>query len=90
MQYSYRRSSTTHSQYIHRSGTLLVAILGGEEGFAFMPNRIFTSHTEGVTPDDVIVKLVGLCHNKDALEKLWARVQSELEEERRGDAPEEA
>lgn len=82
VQYSYRRTTTDHSQYIHRSGTLLVAILGGAEGFAFMPNRIFTSHSEGLTPDDVIVKLVGLCRNTDALEKLWAKTKSEMEGER--------
>ena len=43
-----------------------------------MPNRIFNSHSEDVTPDNVIVKLVGLCHNKDALETLWAKIESEV------------
>lgn len=72
VQYSYRRTPTTHSQYIHRSGTLLVAILGGQDGFVFIPNRIFTSHTTGGTrPEEPMAELIGLCGDSTALGKLW-------------------
>lgn len=81
VQYSYRRAPTAQSQFIHRSGTLLVAILGGEDGFAFMPNRIFTSHSQGLRPDEAMTDLLGICRDEKRLEALWKQLQSEVEVE---------
>lgn len=82
VQYSYHRSPTVHSEYIHRSGALLVAVLGGQEGFAYMPNRIYTSHlsnantatASAVRPEEPMAALIGLCSNAQALDKLWSQV----------------
>lgn len=86
--YSYHRYPTTHSEYIHRSGTLLVAILDagdddgdGVAGFAYMPNRIFTSHREEADPDVASGELVRLCRDKERLEALWERLRREVEGE---------
>lgn len=79
VQYSYRRAPTSQSQFIHRSGTLLVAILGGEDGFAYMPNRIFTSHAQGLKPDEAMSELVRICSDEKRLEELWKQLQSEVE-----------
>lgn len=71
VRYSYRRSSN-HSQYIHRSGSVLVAILGGEAGFAFVPNRIYLSHSTPTTrPEDVLAQLISLCSDAERLTALW-------------------
>jgi hypothetical protein len=79
VQYSYRRAPTAQSQFIHRSGTLLVAILGGSDRFAFIPNRIFTSHSQGATPDEARSELLRACRDEKRLEALWTQLQSEME-----------
>jgi len=37
--YSYRRTSYTYTQFVHRSGAAFVQVLGGHEGFRFLTNR---------------------------------------------------
>lgn len=78
-QYSYRRSSTTYSQYIHRSGTLLVSIIGGSDGFACVPNRIFNSHSDQAVGSEMAVmdSLKRLCEDEAALRKLWGLQEEE-------------
>ncbi|KAK4705317.1 hypothetical protein P7C70_g888, partial [Phenoliferia sp. Uapishka_3] len=85
VQYSYRRNATNRSQYIHRSGTLLVSILGGKEGFNYVPNRIFVSHSPGkTTVEDVVAELESLCGDAERLEKLWKELAPAVKEERVG------
>ncbi|KAL8286984.1 hypothetical protein RQP46_003990 [Phenoliferia psychrophenolica] len=75
VQYSYRRNPAPRSQYIHRTGTLLVSILGGEQGFNYVPNRIFLSHAPGpITAEDVVKSLVELCSDETRLEELWKKL----------------
>jgi len=38
--YSYRRSSTKYSQFVHRSGVAFVQVLHGTEGFVYLTNRL--------------------------------------------------
>lgn len=38
--YSYRRAPFTRPQFVHRSGVAFVQILGGEDGFVFLINRL--------------------------------------------------
>ncbi|KAM0748165.1 hypothetical protein T439DRAFT_349523 [Meredithblackwellia eburnea MCA 4105] len=80
VQYSYRRSSSRRSQYIHRSGTLLASINGGAEGFTYAPNRIFISHSQLsnlVSPDKIVHDLVELCQDAGRLTKLWEELKPE-------------
>jgi hypothetical protein len=78
-QYSYRRSSSSHSQYIHQNGTLLVSILGGEEGFAWVPNRIFISHSS-TRPDEVVRALQEFCGDQERLKVLWEEIEARSNE----------
>jgi DEP domain-containing protein 5 len=41
--YSYRRSPFRYSQFVHRSGVAFVQVLGGQDGFLFLTNRLMTS-----------------------------------------------
>ena len=38
--YSYRRSTFKHCQWVHRSGVAFVQVIGGPEGFLFLTNRL--------------------------------------------------
>ena len=78
-QYSYRPLSSPHSQYIHRNGTLLVSILGGADGFVYVPNRIYISHTQN-RPDEIVERLVRLCGDAEALGALWVALKPVEEE----------
>ncbi|KAM0788563.1 hypothetical protein ACM66B_001688 [Microbotryomycetes sp. NB124-2] len=90
VRYSYRREPTLHSEYIHRSGSVLVAIVGGRQGFAYMPNRIYTSHhPDGARPEDAIAQLVGLCQNRLALSRFWDETKKQLQKDARGGAESE-
>ncbi|GEM06801.1 proteophosphoglycan ppg4 [Rhodotorula toruloides] len=73
VQYSYRRTATLHSQYIHRSGTILVSIMEDEEGplFAYAPNRIFTTHNPNLDRDEPVKRLKEACADADLLRRLY-------------------
>ncbi|KAK4053511.1 vacuolar membrane-associated protein iml1 [Microbotryomycetes sp. JL201] len=89
VKYSYRREPTLHSEYIHRSGSVLVAIVGGRQGFAYMPNRIYTSHhPDGARPEDAIAQLVGMCQNRLALSRFWEETKRRLQKDRGVDSEE--
>lgn len=76
MQYSYRRTAAPRSQYVHRTGTLLVSILGGADGFSVVPNRIFLSHSAGLAKaEDVQRDLERLCGDQKGLERLWGELR---------------
>ncbi|KAK4331647.1 Vacuolar membrane-associated protein IML1 [Rhodotorula toruloides] len=73
VQYSYRRTATLHSQYIHRSGTILVSIMEDEEGplFAYAPNRIFTTHNPILDRDEPVKRLKEVCADAELLRRLY-------------------
>ncbi|GAA5884837.1 hypothetical protein JCM16303_007295 [Sporobolomyces ruberrimus] len=72
-QYSYRRSLVHNSQFIHRTGAALVSILSEEDGpgFAYVPNRIFTSHHPAIDENEPARKLIDLCRDEKRLGRLW-------------------
>nr|XP_031862950.1 uncharacterized protein CI109_001425 [Kwoniella shandongensis]KAA5530022.1 hypothetical protein CI109_001425 [Kwoniella shandongensis] len=43
VEYSYRKSKFTYSQFCHKSGLALVQCLGGEKGFLWSDNRLIVS-----------------------------------------------
>ncbi|GAA5913391.1 hypothetical protein JCM6882_004107 [Rhodosporidiobolus microsporus] len=76
VQYSYRRTPTPHSQFIHRTGSVLVSIFEDDEGpgFAYAPNRIYTSHHPEVNPVEVVRRLLEVCVDEEHLSSFWAGV----------------
>ncbi|GAA5948734.1 hypothetical protein JCM21900_005277 [Sporobolomyces salmonicolor] len=83
VQYSYRRTPTLHSQFIHRSGAVLVSILADDDddgpGFAYAPNRIFTSHHPEVDEKEPVRRLVELCEDEGRLKEFWQSVKDDGE-----------
>ncbi|GAA5981416.1 hypothetical protein JCM5350_004056 [Sporobolomyces pararoseus] len=82
--YSYRRTPVLNSQYIHRSGSGIVSILTTDDtdeeeeegaiglvGFAWVPNRIFTSHHLSIDENEPRRRLVELCSDEERLKKLY-------------------
>lgn len=45
--YSSRPNEFEYSQFVHRSGVAFVQVLGGLDGFLWLNNRLFNSHTHG-------------------------------------------
>jgi len=43
--YSYRRTPFTHSQFVHQSGIAFVQVIGGQEGFRWITNRLYVAST---------------------------------------------
>ncbi len=43
--YSSRPSRFDHSQFVHRSGAAFVQVLGGAQGFLWLNNRLYNSHS---------------------------------------------
>ncbi|KAI5474510.1 vacuolar membrane protein [Pseudohyphozyma bogoriensis] len=77
VQYSYRRASSSTSQYISRSGTLLVSVLGGDEGFAYVPNRIFCAHSQK-SPEEEVKLLLETCRDEEKLKGIWDLLEASL------------
>lgn len=78
--YSYRRSSFTYSQWVHRTGIAFVQVLGGAKGFLFLTNRLMAPGRIGsalkaqrpvITVEEIRVKLEQFCSDADALEKFY-------------------
>ncbi|SCV74073.1 BQ2448_6505 [Microbotryum intermedium] len=79
VQYSYKCNPSHRSQYIHRSGTVLVAILGDRHGFAIVANRIYLSHKPHAKEQDPTQELVELCVNLQRLRAMWDRLGVEAD-----------
>ncbi|GAA5914304.1 GTPase-activating protein IML1 [Sporobolomyces salmoneus] len=89
-QYSYRRAPVLHSQYIHRSGSAIVSILAAREqedgdgdgiiGFAYVPNRIFTSHHPAIDEDEPKRMLESLCRDEERLKEIWEEFERKNKE----------
>ncbi|GAA5976045.1 hypothetical protein JCM10908_005367 [Rhodotorula pacifica] len=82
VQYSYRRTPTVHSQYIHRSGTVLVSIFPdegdpaapGRLAFACSPNRIWTSHHPELDSQGPLRQLREVCADAAELQRLYGEL----------------
>ncbi|GAA6003213.1 uncharacterized protein JCM10292_002923 [Rhodotorula paludigena] len=80
VQYSYRRVPTLHSQYIHRSGTVLVSICEDDDGrpaYAYAPNRVWTNHRPELDAKQPMEALVELCGDEERLQRLYDEVREE-------------
>ena len=80
--YSYRRSSYKYTQFVHRSGAAFVQVIGGQEGFRFLTNRLLAPgrlgsarNIKGKTPsqvaDDIRDALHAFCSDPAALIKFY-------------------
>lgn len=79
VKYSYRTRTSKYSQYVHRSGSGLVAIVGSE--LAFAPNRIYLSHdnfSSRLDPQELLVELITLCDDGERLRELYETVTESL------------
>lgn len=45
-EYSYLKSPFDYSQFIHKSGSCFVQVLGGGRGYLFLKNRLYLSHRQ--------------------------------------------
>jgi hypothetical protein len=82
--YSYRASTFTYSQYVHRSGVAFVQLIGGSDGFLFLTNRLMQHSRLGPgggrkhEPDpfdaaeNLRVELNNFCSDRERLEELYA------------------
>lgn len=81
MQYSYRTRTSTYSQYVHRSGSGLVAIVD-DRSLAFAPNRIYLSHDHSNSrlqnPQELLEELITLCDDPVRLESVYAGVTESM------------
>ncbi|BGP14497.1 hypothetical protein JCM10213_003083 [Rhodosporidiobolus nylandii] len=73
VQYSYRRTPTLRSQFVHQSGSLLVSIFEDEDGpgFAYAPNRIHTSHHPEIEAAQTVQQLAEVCADDERLSAFW-------------------
>lgn len=80
--YSYRRSSFTHTQFVHRTGVAFVQVLGGSEGFLFLTNRLMgpgrmgaSFGSRGIRPaaaaEELRIQLAEFCSDREALTKFY-------------------
>ena len=80
VKYSYRTRTSTYSQYVHRSGSAIVAIVGNT--FAFAPNRIYLSHEHSNSrlqnPQELLETLITLCDDEERLGQLYGNVTESL------------
>ncbi|KAG0667651.1 vacuolar membrane-associated protein iml1 [Rhodotorula mucilaginosa] len=82
VEYSYRRTPTVHSQYIHRSGTVLVSIFPDEDdpaepgrlAIACSPNRIWTSHHPELDSQEPLRRLREVCADANELQRLYGEL----------------
>lgn len=76
--YSYRRSSYKYTQFVHRSGAAFVQVIGGQEGFRFLTNRLLApgrlgsarnikGKTSSQVADDIREALHAFCSDPVAL-----------------------
>jgi hypothetical protein len=74
IRYSYRRTPTPHSQFIHRSGSVLVSIFEDDKGagLAYAPNRIFASHHPEVDPGKTVEQLAAFCADEQRLKAFYS------------------
>lgn len=80
--YWYRRSSFKYSQFVHRSGSVFVQVLGGEKGFLFLTNRLKgpgrtgtthknKDHSTAAETDKIRVALSQFCSDSKGLREFY-------------------
>jgi hypothetical protein len=80
--YSYRRSPYNYSQFVHRTGVAFIQVLGGDNGFLFLTNRLMApgkmgstmkakEHLPTVTADNIRQHMSEFCLDKENLQKFY-------------------
>jgi DEP domain-containing protein 5 len=88
--YSYRRSVVQYSQFVHRSGVAFVQVLGGEQGFLFLTNRMIGPGRMGSSmksreqrsasaAEEIRLKLAKFCEDEAALKSFYEEEIAALE-----------
>ncbi|CAG8501790.1 8084_t:CDS:2 [Funneliformis mosseae] len=90
--YSYHKTPYKYSQYIHRSGVAFIQICDPGEGFLWVNNRIYTTHTSSSlsanknpfnfapNPDQLLSEFQNFCNNETALKKFWDDIANSIED----------
>ncbi|CAI2165990.1 19881_t:CDS:2 [Funneliformis geosporum] len=90
--YSYHKTPYKYSQYIHRSGVAFIQICDPGEGFLWINNRLYTTHTSSTlsanknpynfahNPDQLLMEFQNFCNNEAALKKFWDDVANSIED----------
>ncbi|QRW01824.1 vacuolar membrane-associated protein IML1 [Ceratobasidium sp. AG-Ba] len=86
--YSYRRSPFTYSQFVHKSGLAFVQIIGGQEGFRWLTNRLLAPNNYAMgaqgkskhhtRADEIRRKLARFCEDAEQLQAFYDDVVSKL------------
>ncbi|KAF8504057.1 hypothetical protein BU17DRAFT_78315 [Hysterangium stoloniferum] len=89
--YSYRRTSYTFTQFVHRSGAAFVQVLSGHEGFKFLTNRLLgpgrlgTRSIHEKTPaqvaDEIRDDLLAFCSDPTQLLAFYREAMTGLQED---------
>lgn len=83
--YSYRRSSYKYTQFVHRSGAAFVQVIGGQEGFIFLTNRLLAPGRLGNTrnrttssqvADDIRDAMYAFCSDPAALTTFYNKTMA--------------
>ncbi|KAK9722915.1 vacuolar membrane-associated protein iml1 [Basidiobolus ranarum] len=80
--YSYYKTPVRYSQYIHRSGVAVIQICDPGEGFLWVNNRLFTSHSNSGSqnknisnqlpnPDMLRLQFQKFCQDTKQLSEFW-------------------
>lgn len=79
--YSYRRSPYKYSQFVHRSGVAFIQVVGGEQGFLFLTNRLMgpgrmgsakaKNHLPAVTAEYIRVEMAAFCTDTEKLQRFY-------------------
>ncbi|TFK54688.1 hypothetical protein OE88DRAFT_1653133 [Heliocybe sulcata] len=86
--YSYRRSSFSYSQFIHRSGVAFVQVLPNGRGFLFLTNRLLAPGRMGtlkskeqrpaIAAEELRVRLHAFCEDAKQLMQFYDEEQAHL------------
>ncbi|OCH92225.1 hypothetical protein OBBRIDRAFT_464550 [Obba rivulosa] len=86
--YSYRRSPYKHSQWVHKSGVAFVQVVGGNQGFLFLTNRLMAPGRLGTSlkyqrpaaaAEKIRAELKEFCANARLLVKFYDEELANLE-----------
>jgi len=90
--YSYRRSAYRHTQFVHRSGAAFVQVIGGQEGFRFLTNRLLApgrlgsarsikEKTPSQVAEDIRKALYAFCSDPTALATFYTETMAAIPED---------
>ncbi|CAJ0841132.1 7810_t:CDS:10 [Entrophospora sp. SA101] len=90
--YSYHKTPYKYSQFIHKSGVAFIQICDPGEGYLWVNNRLFTTHSTTAinkntnstniapNPDTLLREFQNFCNDKEVLQKFWDDVVNKSNE----------